>query len=236
MGAAGQLDSRAGVAPWLRSLPHVPITEFTEPNVCISENLTTDDAGQLRFQPWAIPRPVGDVRANSGGDGKIVKPELTLPGKLMINQQIGWRNDTPLPQQLLIRVTRGPRSWITSNPNAVQIRDRWSFAVDAAPEVPVTTSIFNGQTGSAVDFGTNSVAEPVPGVQWMWTDVNTADEWVPYLVEPEQQFNLWYRCYLWTPPPFSDNANKNNPKHEAYAHWARLQLWAYPQQGSVVTG
>lgn len=214
----------------------MPITEFTEPNVCIGENLTTDDAGQLRLQPWATVRLVADVRAMANdGDGKVF-PEIALPGKLLIDQKLNWRNDTPLDQTLLIRVTRGSRTWLTSNPNAIQMRDRWSYAVDAEPAVPVTTSIFNGQTGSAVDFGTNSVAEPQPGLQFMWTDVNSTDEWVPYPIAPNQLFTMWYRCYLWTPPPWSDNANKNSPKHEAFAKWARLQLIAFGQQGTVVTG
>ncbi|EHI13134.1 hypothetical protein KEK_08132 [Mycolicibacterium thermoresistibile ATCC 19527] len=209
--------------------------EYTEPNVCIDENLTTDDAGQLRLQPWAVPRLVADVRANSGGDGRVY-PATTLPGKLLIDGRVAWRNDTPIDQRILIRITRGPRSWITSNPNAIQFRDRWTFAVDAEPAEPITTGIYNGHTGSAIDFGTNSVAEPQPGVEWMWTDTNSSDEWVPYPIEPGQHFRLRYRCYVWTPPPWSDNANKNQPRHEAHARWARLQLIAFGQQENVVTG
>ncbi|ORA38125.1 DUF7172 family protein [Mycobacterium aquaticum] len=211
------------------------ITEYTEPNVCIGENLTTDDAGQLRLQPWAVPRLVADVRGNSGGDGKVY-PTTALPGKLLIDIKAGWRNETPLEQQLLIRVVRGPRYWLTSNPNAIQFRDRWTYAMDAEPGPPITSGIFNGQTGSAIDLGTNSVAEPQPGQQWMWTDTNMVDEWVPYPIGPGQSFKAWYRCYVWTPPPWSDNANKNSPKHEAKANWARLQLIAFGQQGNVVTG
>jgi hypothetical protein len=47
---------------------------------------------------------------------------------------------------------------------------------------------------------------------------------------------MHYRCYVWTPPPWSDNANKNSPKHEAAARWARIQMIAFPQQGRLVTG
>lgn len=214
----------------------MPITEFTEPNVCIGENLTTDDAGQLRLQPWAVPRLVADVRAMAADGDRKVYPNITQPGKLLIDQKLYWRNDTPLPATVLIRITRGPRYWLTSNPNAIQFKDNWTYARDAEPSVPLTTSIAGGLSGSAIDLGTNSVAEPNPGRQWMWTDINTHDEWVPYDIEPNQQFAVWYRCYLWTPPPWSNNANKNSPKHEAAANWARLSLMAFPQQGSVVTG
>ena len=186
---------------------------------------------------WAFPRLVADVRAISGGDGKLF-PELTLPGKLLINQKAKWRNETPLESMVLIRVTRGPKSWITSNPNAIQFRDRWTYTVDPddiEPTIPVTTGIYNSQVGSALDVGTNSVAEPNPGKQWVWTDVNSSDEWIGPAM-PGDFVNVWYRQYVWTPPPFSDNANKNSPQHMAYGGWARIQLIAFPTQGNLVSG
>lgn len=211
--------------------------DFTEPNVCVDENITTDLGGMLQLKPWAVPRLVADVRAISGGDGKLT-PQTSLPGKLMIDQKINWRNDTPLSVMLLIRVIRGSKNWIVSNPNAIQFRDRWTYAIDPdnlVPAVPVTTGIYNSQVGSALDVGTNSVAEPNPGKQWVWVDVNCSDEWVGP-VPPGDHFNLWYRCYAWTPPPYSDNANKNTPVHVANAGWTRIQLMSFPTQGNVVTG
>lgn len=211
--------------------------DFVEPNVCIDQNLTTDDAGLLRIQPWAVPRVVADVRALSGADGKVY-PEQALPGKLLINQRLGWRNETPLESMVLIRVIRASKRWIVSNPNAIQFRDRWTWTIDpddTTPSVPVTTGIYNSQVGSAMDVGTNSVAEPNPGKQWVWTDANCADEWVGPVL-PGDKLNVWYRAYVWTPPPWSDNANKNSPKHEAYAGWTRIQLVSFPQQGTLVSG
>lgn len=217
-------------------MPYDPL-DFVEPNVCVDENLTTDDAGGLILQPWSYPRLVKDMRGTSGADGKLF-PELSLPGKLLIDQKVKWHNDTPLETMVLIRVTRGPKSWLTSNPNAIQFRDRWTWTYDpddTLPSVPVTTGIFNSQVGSALDVGTNSVAEPNPGRQWCWTDVNSSDEWIGP-VQPQDFVNVWYRCYVWTPPPYSDNANKNSPQHTAYANWARIQLIAFPSQGNLVAG
>lgn len=211
--------------------------DFVEPNVCVDENLITDASGLLRIQPWAFPRLVADIRAMSGGDGKLA-PEQALPGKLLIDQKLGWKNATPVEMMVLIRVTRASKRWITSNPNAIQFRDRWTYVIDTdnlTPTMPVTTGIYNSQVGSAMDAGTNSVAEPNPGKQWVWTDSNCADEWVGPVASGER-INLWYRCYVWTPPPYSDNANKNSPQHEAYAGWARIQLIAFPGQGSLVIG
>lgn len=211
-------------------------TDFIEPNVCIGENLTTDAAGLLRAQPYVVPRLVRDVKALANdGDGKVYV-NTKLPGKLVINQRLDWRNDTPIEQDVLMRVIRAPREIVTSNPNAIQFRDRWSYAVDTTPAVPVTSGYFNSQLGAAMDRGTNSVAEPEPGVLWQWIPVGCVDEWVPYSIAPGETFYFWYRAYIWTPPPWSDNANKNSPKHTAFAKWTRCQLWAHGRQGTVVAG
>ena len=210
--------------------------DYTEPNVCVDENLVTDSAGMLVMQPWAVPRLVADVRAVSGADGKMF-PEQALPGRLLIEQKLSWVNDAPLDAMLLVRVTRAYKAWVVSNPNAIQFRDRWTTTIDPenlTPSVPVTTGIYNSQVGSAIDTGTNSVAEPNPGRQWCWSESNCTDEWVGP-VKPGYWFNLWYRCYVWTPPPFSDNANKNSPEHSVKANWTRIQLIAFPERGGLLT-
>lgn len=213
------------------------VQDWTEPNVCIAQDLTTDDSGLLRMQKYAIPEVVRDVKAKSGADGTLF-PEVSLPGKLLIEQKLKWRNEYPLPQMIQIRVVRSTKFWITSNPNAIQFRDRWTWTYDpkdVEPEEPITTGIYNSQCGLAGDLGTNTVAEPNPGKFWCWADGNMADEWIGP-INPGDYVNLWYRQYVWTPPPFSDNGNKNAPTHEAWAYWARLQLWRFPMQPDLVTG
>ncbi len=107
--------------------------------------------------------------------------------------------------------------------------------MDAEPTVPVSTGPFNGQQGASLDLSSNSVAEPNPGVLWTWSPTTSVDEWWGPL-EPGALFNMWYRCYVWTPPPWSDNANRNQPLHDARANWARIQIWAMPSQGELVSG
>lgn len=211
-------------------------TEFTEPNVCIDQNMTVDDVGLPRFQPWAVPRLVACERVQSGGDGRLTRSLTGQPGRLMLDKQVNWLNDTPLEQPVLIRVVRASRSILTSNPNVIQVRDRWTYAIDGEPDMPITTSVYDGHFGGGVDFGSNSVAEPQPGRLWLWSDTNTTDKWVSPMLKPGQQLNVWYQCYAWTPPPWSNNANKNSPAHEVYVNWTRLELIAFPQQGTVVTG
>lgn len=202
--------------------------------VCVSENLLVADDGTLRMAPWSVPRNAVDVLATSGADGTLLET-ASLPGKLLIDKQISWVNDSPVDHMVCIRVTRRWKRWIVSNPNAIQFRDRWAWGIDTEPSVPVVSGIFNSQTGSAEDVGTNTVAEPNPGKFWHWWGTNTSEEWVGE-VKPDSQLKVWYRAYVWTPPPFSDNANKNSPQHEAEAGFTRLQLVVFPQQGKLVSG
>jgi len=205
--------------------------------VCIDENLGVDSQGRLSLQPWSVPRLVADEIVNSNdGDGNIVKPLTHPPGKLLMDLKVSWTSDAPIDQQMLIRVQRGPRYWLTSNPNAIQFRDGWRFRINGEPTVPVMTSNINSQCGGAIDIGTNTVAEPSPGRGWFWTDTALEDEWVPRLLGPGETITVWYRCYVWTPPPFSDNANKNSPQHVAKASYARVSLMTFPQQGNLVVG
>lgn len=210
--------------------------DWVEPNVCVDENLAVSKPdGLLQLAPWSVPRNVVDVMAKSTGDGKVT-PQTALPGKLLIEQKVNWINPTPLDAMVLIRVTRGPRYWLTSTPNAIQIRDRWTRDVDRDPDEPVVSGPHNSECGSAIDVGTNSVAEPKPGQHWLWQGTGTSDEWYPFPIAPGQNLKLWYRCYYWTPPPWSDNANKNSPRHQVFARWTRIQMIAFPTQGKLVSG
>lgn len=214
---------------------------MTTAQVCISEHLTVSDDGELRLAPWSVPRNVVDVVAHSGGDTTKLLATETLPGRLLIDRQCEWHNDTPVDHDVRVWVTRRWRRWVTSNPNAVQFRDRWSSAITRAgeqtvhPEEPVTSGIFNSQVGSAGDLGTNSVAEPEPGKFWHWSGSGSDEEWLGP-IHPGDTLRIWYRAYVWTPPKFSDNANKNSPAHEAESGWARITLMAFPDQGKAVVG
>ena len=204
-------------------------------SVCIGQQLAVNGDQQLQLAPWSVPSLIADVKALSGGDGKLVET-IYLPGKKLMDQKLTWANATPVTYTVLIRVIRRYKAWIVSNPNAIQFRDRWNWAVNADAPEPIVTGLYNGQCGSAGDVGTNTVAAPNPGLFHHWMGTTTADEWVWEPVNVGDQFNFWYQAYVWTPPPWSNNANKNSPQHNAQAGWTRIQLWGFPQQGSLVTG
>jgi hypothetical protein len=202
---------------------------------CISENLAVDAFGVLRMAPWSVPRVVVDVRADSGADGNLLREDKSADSKLLIDQVVSWHNDTPVAHMMRILITRRWKYWIVSNPNAVQYRDRWTTSIDSTIDEPVTASLYNGQTGSANDVGTNTVAEPNPGEYWHWWGTTASEEWKGP-IDPGSKFGLWYRQYVWTPPPYSDNANKNKPVNWADAGWSRITLEIFPTPGKLVSG
>ncbi|AGT12934.1 hypothetical protein KAYACHO_30 [Mycobacterium phage KayaCho] len=211
-------------------------------SVCLGEHLVTDAQGNLQLAPWSVPRNVVDVKAQSGNDTTKLLITDTLPGRLLIDRMVDYTNDTPIEQDIRVMVTRRWRRWVTSSPNAVQFRDRWSSAITTAdalepviPVEPTVASLFNGQVGSAGDMQSNTVAEPNPGLFHHWWGTGVAEEWLGPL-KPGSTIRVWYRQFCWTPPPFSDNANKNAPRHEAEAGWARIQLQTFPRAGRLVTG
>jgi len=203
--------------------------------VCVSRNFDFP-GGELTAQPWSVPRHVFDDTFVSTGDGTFGQ-QTTLPGKLMIDSGIQtWTNNSPLDAMVLLRVYRAYRNYVVSNPNVVQIRDRFTTAIGAdTPRVPDTSNQYQGATGGGVDFSSNTVTQPLAGKLWMWEDACMSEDWFGP-VPPGEDFKFWYRCYLWTPPPWSNNANENDPEHSATVRNARIQLMAFPTQDQAVMG
>lgn len=201
-------------------------------DVCVSRNLSLD-GGALGIEPWSVFRLVGDVTGTSIGDGALTR-HTRLPGKLLIDQQLSWVSDSPLPSLMLLRVTRAYRSIISSNPNAIQFRDAWEIGVDETPRVPDPSRVLNSQAGTAMDLGTNTTAQPYYGRVHWHQDMTTSDAWLNDPLPAGSTITVHYRCYVWTPPPWSDNASDNNPLHEAHARSTRLQLFAAPTEDEAI--
>lgn len=206
--------------------------------VCVSLNmgLTSND---LSVQPWAVPHHVYDTTFNSVGDGAVTQ-QTTLPGKLMIDSGnspfITWTNPSPLDAFVLLRIQRAYRDWQVSNPNAIQIRDRYTYTIGGDdPRLPDVSSVYHGQSGGALDAGAQGNGTPFIGQYWEWEDGTLLEDWIGP-VPPGADLKLWYRCYLWTPPPWSNNANNNSPVHNANVRSSRIQLIAFPTQDSDLVG
>lgn len=202
------------------------------PKVCVDRNLKITGAA-LGIERWSVPRPVQEVSATSTGDGTISTAGLTTqPGRLMIDASISWTSDSPLPALMRLQVIRRYRTIITSNPNAIQIWDSWNWKVDGTPTVPDSYGLVNSFDTCAMDVGTDNVSQPYAGKLFQDYPATSSEEW--YELPAGSTLAVRYRAYVWTPPPFSNNANANAPQHEAYSRGVKLRLWAYPTMDEAV--
>lgn len=202
--------------------------------VCVSQNLDIT-SGALSIQPWTVPRHVYDQSFTSVGNGTY-GAHTNLPGKLMIDSGVqAWTNTTPLPAQILFRLHRGSRRFVVSSPNVVQVRDRFTTAIDVTPRVPDTSNQYQGAAGGGVDMSTTTAAKPYAGVLYAWDDAMITEDWFGP-IPPGGVFRFHYRATLWTPPPWSNNANDNLPIHECDVDPVRIQLIAFPTQDMDVMG
>lgn len=196
------------------------------PEVCSGRNLDIT-AGVLGLEPWSVPRMVNQTVANSIADGSIPSTGLvSQPGRLLIDTAITYVSDSPLPLMMRLIVFRSYRSIVTSNPNAVQIWDSWNWAIDATARTPDSYNLVNSLCTLGIDVGTNTVAQPYAGVVSEDYPCTASEEW--YTLPAGSTLNIKYRCYVWTPPPFSNNANANAPTHSASVRSTTLRLWAFP--------
>lgn len=194
--------------------------------VCVSKNLDIT-GGVLGIEPWTYPQAVLDVTANSTGDGAITTALTTLPGRQMIDIQQSWLNSAPIPRSVLVRLLRGRRSFVTSNPNIIQVRDRYTYAIDKPALLPDVSSTYLGQSGGGIDAGATDVGTPYALKYWQYDDPCMHEDFIGP-VPAGSTLNIWYRCYAWTPPPWSNNANAGAPEHSVAVNNARLQLMAFP--------
>jgi hypothetical protein len=202
--------------------------------VCVSRNLDIS-TGALSVQPWSVPRHVFDQSFASVGNGPY-GAQTSLPGKLMIDSGVqSWTNTAPVPAQILFRLHRGSRRYFVSSPNVVQVRDRYTFAVDSTPRSPDTSNQYQSAGGWGLDMSTRTNGQPNAGVIRAWEDAMITEEWQGP-IEPGQTFRFHYRATLWTPPPWSNNANDNIPVHECDLDPVRIQLLAFPTQDLEVMG
>ena len=208
------------------------------PQVCVDRNLKTSGGdATLGLQRWSAPRPVAEMSATSTGDGAISSSGLTSqPGRLMVDATVSWTSDSPLSSRVRLQVIRPYRTLISSNPNALQIWEAWNSRIGSTlpvvPTVPNSYAAVNSLCTLAFDAGTNSSALPYRGYCYQDYPHSMVEDW--YEVPAGDTLAIHYRAYVWTPPPWSNNASANAPIHEAYARGVKLRLWAFPTQDEAV--
>nr|WP_280505821.1 hypothetical protein [Nocardia farcinica] len=176
---------------------------------------------------------VAQASAASTDDGSIGTSGISTPtGRPLVNTGLTWMSDSPLPLMMRLQVIRSYRTIVTSNPNAVEIWDSWRIGVGQPAADPTSYGLVNSICRLAIDHGTNSSALPNYARVHQDYPATASEEWVELPAGEEIDIN--YRCFVWTPPPWSNNASANSPLHEVYARGVKLRLWAFPMADETV--
>ena len=188
-------------------------------SVCTAEYLISDSRGLRLAEPW-LPRVVGERFAASTRDGAVDRAPDQIP---FIETDLIWTNRSSSDQHVMVSVHRASRSLVSSNTNTVALDDVWSHAVGVSPTAA-------RPTGTRSGLGTRvSVTRPsVPQVQFARIFADR-DDWVSYeeigKVPAGETVHFRYMCLFSTPGPWR---TPPQPRHEAYARWVRLRMWASP--------
>lgn len=201
------------------------------PDICVSKNLAIV-GGKLGLAQWSVPTHVFDQLIPAVGDGNYTRLDA-LPGKTMVDASVSWTNDAPVARNVLIRIQRPSRIMRTASPNAVQIRDRSTYKIGGLADIPDPSQTLQSQSGVSVDVSTNWLANPLPGRTTAYRPSTMSEEWVGP-VPPGIALSVRYRCILWTPPPWADNANF--PTYNAFVQGVRIQMIAFPTPDDEVFG
>lgn len=188
-------------------------------SVCTLEYLISDYRGVRIADQW-FPRVVAERFAASTRDGTVDRAPDQVP---FIETDLTWTNRSTASQHVQLSLHRAPRSMVVSNTNTIALDDAVSYAVGANPTAPRPSAARSG-VGSRVSM-TPPGATPIQYAR-IFAD---RDDWVTYEdigeVPPGQTVHVRYLCLYSTPGPWR---TPPQPRHEAYARWARLRLWASP--------
>ena len=191
----------------------------------MSVRICTDDyfrvePGRLSLAPTAIAREVSARNVASERDGDLDR--IADPVR-MVEATSSWTNRHRVQQRVAVRLHIGPRSIVTSNPNAVSITDWSGYEIGRNPIVDTMTEYhgahlarfrLNVPTDQGFAYGTRY--DDIPD-RVIWYELGTA--------RPEETAMVTFRTLLSTPGLWRE---PSTPFFEARAYWIRMQMWSMP--------
>ena len=193
--------------------------------VCTAEFMLSTNRGTGFDQSW-LPRVVAERMTASGKDGVVDRAPDGVP---FIESDLLWTNTTPDVQHLHMSVHRASRSLVVSNPNTLAVDVAYTFAVGPSPVAPTPGGANNG-------FGARAKISRTTAATVMFCRIfRDVPDWVSYVeigaIDPGDTVHFRYRALFSTPGEWRSGTS---PRHEMYARWSRLRLWAAPwTNGSI---
>lgn len=187
--------------------------------ICTAEFMVSTNRGTGMAESW-LPRIVAERMVTSGRDGAT---ERAPDQVAFIDTDLLWTNTTGDPQHLYMSVHRASRSLVTSTPNTVTLDDAWSFDVGDSPAAPIPAA---NDKGFGARIKRNRSTETTVSFCRLFRDI---PDWVSNVdigyIGPDESVHVRYRALYSTPGEWRTG---NSARHEMYARWARLRLWASP--------
>ena len=179
------------------------------------------DPGRLELSSAAITREVTARNVASDRDGEV---DRVADPVRMIDATSSWTNTRRVAQRVAVRLHIGPRSIVTSNPNAVAMTDWSGYEVGRNPIVDTMTEYhgahlarfrLNVPTDQGFAYGTRF--DDIPD-RVIWYEL-------PDAAQPGDTAMVTFRTLLTTPGLWREPSTF---MFEARAYWVRMQLWAMP--------
>jgi hypothetical protein len=193
-------------------------------SVCTAEYMISDGRGLRLAEQW-LPRIVGERAAASTKDGPVDRAPDQIP---FIDTDLTWTNRSTEPQHVRVSVERASRTLISSNTNVLALDDAMSWAIGVSPSAPRPQA---SRSGLGVRIALTRASQPQIQFGRIFAD---RDGWCSYedvgLVPPGESVHFRYMCLFSTPGPWR---TAPLPRHEAYARWVRLRMWASPHLTAI---
>jgi hypothetical protein len=193
--------------------------------LCTSEFLISDAKGFGFSRSW-LPSMVAERFATSSRDGVVDRAPDQLA---FIDTELVWTNPFADPVHLTVSLQRASRSFIASNPNTLVFDDAISWDIGASPSAPLPAVVRSG-VGTRIKLQPFYFSTIYYGRIFSDYDDSTAYTELGRL-EPTESVAVRYRCLFSTPGEWRLPVQ---PRHEAFARYARLRLWTTPYTDGVI--
>lgn len=197
---------------------------MSNPQICTAEWMVSGASGVGLSSAW-LPRLVTERFVPSVRDGAVDRTPDPIP---FIDAELSWTNTTGTDQHVNVSVHKASRSLVTSSPNTLVLDDAIAWSVARNPKVPAPVAAISG---AGTRLKTTQSRSSAMKYGRLYTDF---DDHIDYVhigrIAPGYTLQFRYRCLFSTPGEWRAALQ---PKHEAYARWARLRLWASPHVGGI---
>lgn len=189
--------------------------------------------GVLGLSDTGVYATVAEVYQEASNDGPF--EDTPRPGRIHLDLEVSWLNDTGVPHRIFAEVERGPRLVAVTAPNRAEFREQVSGVVGPnarAPEPdpagdPLSVSGYIPYSGP--DFRCAQQQQRA-WTAWYAQDRSTAYFPFAYICEAGWTASFRYKLIFTTEVGAGDKWVNvtGHTAYEARARWGEVRLWAAP--------